>query len=103
MNSAGVRTGAPTGAVTRPVTQAPPVRNSLRVATSGLVLVMSILTFFSVTVSVTNSRGTQHAQLAAAESDLIEQAVEALLAQEESAEEVVACLLYTSPSPRDRS
>jgi hypothetical protein len=61
-----------------------------RVAASGLVLVMLVLTVFSVTVSVTNSRGTERALHAAAESDLYEQASAALLAQEESAEEVVA-------------
>jgi diguanylate cyclase (GGDEF)-like protein len=62
----------------------------MRVATVGLALVMSLLTVFSVTISVTNSRGTERAQVAAAESDLYEQASEALLAQEENAEEVVA-------------
>jgi diguanylate cyclase (GGDEF)-like protein len=61
-----------------------------RDATYGLVLVMIILTVFSVTVAVTNSRGTTRAQAAAAESDLFEQAVAALSAQEESAEDVVA-------------
>jgi GGDEF domain-containing protein len=51
---------------------------------------MSILSVFSVTTSVTNSRGTERAQIAAAESDLYERAYQALVVQEESAEEVVA-------------
>lgn len=62
----------------------------MRLATVGLGVVLLVLSIFSVTVSVTNSRGTDLAQRAAAVSDLYEQATEALLAQEEAAEEVVA-------------
>jgi diguanylate cyclase (GGDEF)-like protein len=71
-------------------TQVPPVRISIRVATIGLALVLLLLTGFAVTVAVTNSNGTDRASRAAAEADLYEKASEALLVQEESAEEVVA-------------
>ena len=89
MSSMAVRTGTPSDPELPPATQVSPVRLSMRVATTGLVVVMAVLTVFSVTVSVTNSSGTERAQRAAAESDLFEQASEALLAQEETAEEVV--------------
>jgi diguanylate cyclase (GGDEF)-like protein len=87
--SSPVRTRTPHSR-SHPLSQAPHASRSMRAATLGLVLVMSLLTLFSVAISVTNSRGTERAQVAAAESDLYEQASEALLAQEESAEEVVA-------------
>ena len=61
----------------------------IRVATVGLVLVLLVLSAFSVTVSITNDRGTERAQSAAADSDLYERASEALRVQEEAAEEVV--------------
>ena len=66
------------------------VRLPIQVSTIGLVLVLLVLSVFSVAVSITNARGTDRAQSAAADSNLYEMASEALLAQELSAEEVVA-------------
>ena len=90
MDSTAVHAGSATDSYGHRAAPVRPVRIPMQVATLGLVVVTAVLTVFSVTVSITNSTGTERAQRAAAESDLFEQASEALLAQEESAEDVVA-------------
>ncbi len=82
----GRRCAAPDAGRTRPA------RVSIRLATAGLVVVLFVLTAFSVTVAVTNARAAEDAQASAAVSDASERALEALLAQEEAAEEVVAAV-----------
>jgi len=89
MNRPALRSGTQSRTA-RELAPTAPLGLPMRMATIGLVLVMLTLTVFSVTVSVTNSRGTERAQQAAVESDLYEQATKALIAQEESAEDVVA-------------
>ena len=66
-----------------------PRRMPIAVATSGLVLVLLVLTVFSVTVAVTNARAAERAASSAVASDAFELALESLLTQEDAAEEVV--------------
>lgn len=97
MNGTAVRTGTPTGMAFLQTSQAYPVGLPTRVATGGLVLIFLVLSFFSIAVSVFSSNWTERAQLAATESDLYEKASEALRAQEEGAEDVVA---HSDPETR---
>jgi diguanylate cyclase (GGDEF)-like protein len=62
----------------------------INVATSGLVVVMLVLTVFSVTVAVTNARAAERAERSASASDAFESTLEAVLIQQGVSEEVVA-------------
>ncbi|GAA4983774.1 bifunctional diguanylate cyclase/phosphodiesterase [Kineococcus glutinatus] len=61
-----------------------------RLATVGLVLVLLVLTAFTVTGTVANARAADEAQRSALVSSWSEQAEESLLAQEDLADELVA-------------
>jgi diguanylate cyclase (GGDEF)-like protein len=65
-------------------------RVPIRVATSGLVVVMLVLTVFSVAVAVTNAGAAQQAERSAVASDAFGLTLESLLVQQEAAREVVA-------------
>ena len=54
-----------------------PARVPITIATAGLVVVLFVLTAFSVTVAVTNARAAEDAQASAAVSDTSERALEA--------------------------
>ena len=84
------RTATPTGNAGLHASPLPAVRIPYRVAGAGLFLVVVVLTVFSVAVAVVNSRGTDLSQRSVAWSELYETAFEALIAQEESAEEFLA-------------
>jgi diguanylate cyclase (GGDEF)-like protein len=66
------------------------VRLPIRSVTGGLVVVMLVLTVFSVTVAVTNARAAALAERSAVAADAFELTLESLLIQEKTAEEVVA-------------
>jgi diguanylate cyclase (GGDEF)-like protein len=61
----------------------------IRIAAAGLVVVLLVLTVFSVTVAVTNARAAERAERSAVASEAFGAALESLLMQEAAAAEVV--------------